>query len=272
MRWVGALVGLLLAALPAQAAPQRVVSLDYCADQYVLKFVPREAIVALSPDSRAAFSGLREEALNIPQVRPVAEDVLALEPDLIVRSYGGGPMASRFFERADVPVVNLGFASDLASVKATIRRVSTELGAQERGQAVVAEMDARLSAIEPNPSAPETLYLTPGGAVPGTGTQVDELLRLAGLKNFETRTGWHMLPLEALAYRRPAHIAAAFFDDPSQRLFLWSAAAHPVAKRQLRTQPVTPLKSAWTTCGSWTLVDAVEALAGAPEGTRGSVE
>ncbi|PZU18112.1 MAG: iron ABC transporter substrate-binding protein, partial [Citromicrobium sp.] len=31
-------------------APRRIVSLDYCADQYVLKFADREDILALSPD------------------------------------------------------------------------------------------------------------------------------------------------------------------------------------------------------------------------------
>ena len=33
------------------ARPMRIVSLDYCADQYVLKLVDRERILAVSPDA-----------------------------------------------------------------------------------------------------------------------------------------------------------------------------------------------------------------------------
>ena len=44
-------------AIGAQRA-QRVISLDYCADQYVLKFVDPENIVALSPDAEEPFSYL----------------------------------------------------------------------------------------------------------------------------------------------------------------------------------------------------------------------
>ena len=56
--------------------PQRVVSLDYCADQYVLKLLPRSRILALSPDATRPFSYLNERAEGLPQVKPNAEDVL----------------------------------------------------------------------------------------------------------------------------------------------------------------------------------------------------
>ena len=71
--------------------PRRIVSLDYCADQYVLRFADREDIVALSPNAGKRFSYLRAESKGIPQVRPRTADVLALAPDLVVRSFGGGP-------------------------------------------------------------------------------------------------------------------------------------------------------------------------------------
>ena len=69
--------------------PIRVVSLDYCADQFLLKLADPEQILALSPDAGAGFSYLREEAQGSPTVRPRAEDLIALSPDLAIRSYGG---------------------------------------------------------------------------------------------------------------------------------------------------------------------------------------
>ena len=57
---------------------RRIVSLDYCADQYVLGLVERSRILALSPDAGEDFSYLRAEAEGIPAIRPRAEDVLVL--------------------------------------------------------------------------------------------------------------------------------------------------------------------------------------------------
>ena len=51
---------------PAQAAP-RVMSLDQCADQYVLALSPREAIVGVSPRVDDRDSYLRARAAGLPQ-------------------------------------------------------------------------------------------------------------------------------------------------------------------------------------------------------------
>ena len=99
---------------PPQNAPGLgVVSLDYCADQFVLKFVDRENILALSPDATASFSYMKEAAIGLPTIRPRAEDVLLLKPEIVVRSYGGGPLASAFFERTGIKIVQIGYAGDL---------------------------------------------------------------------------------------------------------------------------------------------------------------
>ena len=54
--------------------PMRIVSLDYCADQYVLKLADREQILAISPDATGDFSYMREAARGVPTVRAAAED------------------------------------------------------------------------------------------------------------------------------------------------------------------------------------------------------
>ena len=115
-------------------SPKRIVSLDYCADQYVLQFAPRDSVLALSIDADKRFSYLRDEAKGLRKVRPRAADVLALEPDLIVRSYGGGPNIGPFMERAGVPVVQIGFPQDIQGVRAEVVRVGSELGAPQKGE------------------------------------------------------------------------------------------------------------------------------------------
>ncbi|MEL6568851.1 MAG: ABC transporter substrate-binding protein [Pseudomonadota bacterium] len=254
---------------PPQAAgdkPMRIVSLDYCADQYVLKLADREQILAISPDAVKTFSYMRDDAVGVPNVRPIAEDVLILKPDLVVRAYGGGPNAAAFFERAGVPVLQVGWASnvdseEMGSIPSLIQHMADGLGQSGRGEAVVAEFRDRLSAITARDDGRLAMYMTPAGVTTGPGSLVHEMLVAAGLENFEASPGWRSLPLERLAYEQPDVIAAAFFESLTNHPDAWSASRHPVARAQLDGPDVVPLQGAWTACGGWFILDAIEALA-----------
>ena len=268
--------------------PQRIVSLDFCADQYVLKLAERERILAVSPDAERDFSYMRERAAGLPTVRPVAEDVIVLKPDLVVRSYGGGPQAPVMFARASVPVHNVGWAEDFPAILRTIGETARALGSPDQGHAVAAEMLGRLAALNehaPNdnrhgggpsadtdgtvrgadpggyPPRAAALYMTPAGVTSGPGSLIHEMLTAAGLDNFQARPGWRSIPLERLAYEQPDLIAAAFFGSPTNHPHGWSPARHPVARAQLAERAVVPIEGAWTACGAWFLMDAAEALA-----------
>ena len=246
--------------------PVRIVSLDYCADQYVLKLADSEQILAISPDAVKAFSYMRESAVGVPTVRPVAEDVLILKPDLVVRSYGGGPNAAAFFERAGIPVLQVGWASnvdseELGSIPSLIGHMADGLGQPVRGQALVAEFRERLDAIEVRTGGNAALYMTPAGVTTGPGSLVHEMLVAAGLENFQENPGWRSLPLERLAYEQPDVVAAAFFETLTNHPNAWSASNHPVARAQLEELSTVPLQGAWTACGGWFILDAIEALA-----------
>ena len=235
----------------------------------MLKFADRQDILALSPDAEKRFSYMRAAAAGIPTVRPRTADVLALKPDLVVRSYGGGQDIADFLDELGMSVVQVGSPQTIAEVRAEVLRVGTELGKPERAKALAENMDHRLAALA-NREGPHrrVLYMTPGGVTAGKGTLVHELLLAAGLENFQDRPGWNPLPLERLAYERPDLIAAAFFEDKTNQVDSWSAARHPVARAQLRELPVVPLEGSWTSCGGWFLLDAVEALAKSGEGMR----
>lgn len=252
------------APLPAQRTdgpPRRIVSLDYCADQYVLKLVPRGRILALSSDATRDFSYLRDQAQGLRQVPPRAEDVLALRPDLVVRSYGGGPGIEAMLKRTGIPVVQLGYADDVPGVRAVLADAARALDEPARGAAVLAEFDARLARLRATPGTSTALYVTPGGVTGGPGTMIDSMLRTAGYHNFETRPGWHPLPLETLAYRHPDLIVAARFGAEGTNTDRWSAARNPVARGAFAHVPQVKIDGATTACGGWFILDAVEAIA-----------
>lgn len=255
---------------PAQQSeasrPMRIVSLDYCADQYVLKFADREQILAISPDAVKNFSYMRNEAIGIPTVRPVAEDVLILKPDLVVRAYGGGPNAEAFFERAGVPVLTVGWTSnvdseEVGSIPSLIQHMASGLGQSEKGHEVISEFRKRLAQIAKRADGETALYMTPAGVTTGPGAMIHEMLLAAGYENFQEKPGWRPIPLERLAYDQPDVIAAAFFEQLTNHPDAWSPMNHPIAKRQMQEQTLVPLQGAWTACGGWFILDAIEALA-----------
>ncbi len=247
--------------------PTRIVSLDYCADQYVLRLADREQILALSPGATGDFSHMRQAARGLTSVRPVAEDVLALKPDLVVRAYGGGPGAAGLFARAGIPVLEVGWTSRVAgtdpgTVIATIRQMADGLGQGARGEQLAAQYQARLDAISHSASGESALYITPGGVTSGPGSLVHTMLDAAGLENFESEPGWRSIPLERLAYESPDRFVVANFRGGAGP---WSAARHPLLAQRRAETPVTRLEGAWTSCGGWFVMNAIEALAEPPE-------
>ncbi len=244
----------------------RIVSLDFCADQYVLKLADREQILAVSPDAVREFSYMRETAQGLPTVRSVAEDVLILKPDLVVRSYGGGPKAGAFFERAGIPVLQVGWTATVHgdgpnTIPQTLRDISKGLGQSERGEAVIEDFQTRLSKIKREASGKETLYMTPSGVTTGGNSLAHEMMLAAGLSNYTKKPGWQSLPLEQIAYEQPDLVAAAYFRAQHNHDHPWSAARHPIAKRELSERERVDLDGAWLACGGWFLIEAIEALA-----------
>jgi len=245
----------------AKTKPARIVSLDFCADQYVLKLANHENILALSPEAVMDHSYMRAEASGLPTVRPLAEDAIALQPDLIVRSYGGGPNAQRFFEAAGVPVLTVGWAGDFAAIKSVTQQVADGLGERERGADLVAEIETRLAALPETTTKQSLLYMTPTGVTTGPGSLIHQLITAAGLENYEPRAGWHSLPLERLANQTPDLVATSFFDTEALAQDRWSAARHPIARQQTANSKPVNLPGAWTACGAWFALDALEVLA-----------
>jgi iron complex transport system substrate-binding protein len=139
-QWLIAILYLWLAGF-AEAEPARptVISLDYCADQYVLALADRSQILALSKDSERAFSHLREKAAGIPKVRAAAEDVIALKPDIVLRSWGGDARALDLYDRLGIRTLELGYAGDIPGTAGLLRAVAAELGRARGGQDTVRE-------------------------------------------------------------------------------------------------------------------------------------
>ena len=244
----------------ARAAP-RVLSLDQCADQFVLALSPRPAIVGLSMRADDADSRLATLARGLPKRRVDLETVLAARPEVVVRYWGGEPSLLAALRRRHVEVVTISEATSFAGVRDNIRRVAGALGQAQAGAALITQMDARLAQATDAWKGQRALYLTPGGVTAGQGTLVDAILRAAGLTNAEYRPGFQTVSLEALALEPPKAVVLGFFDSAQATGDGFGAGRHQFLQRLARDRAIARLPGALLGCPNWSAGEAVERLA-----------
>src|SRR6185312_3673596 len=109
-----------LAGAPAIAAPQRIVSINLCTDEYVFRLVPREHIAALSffsGDRNPVVSTIADQVGGLKRIRQTTEEVLGLHPDLVVLDSGTNARVREHLERAHISLLEVPFVTSLADVR-----------------------------------------------------------------------------------------------------------------------------------------------------------
>jgi iron complex transport system substrate-binding protein len=235
-------------------------SLDQCADQYVLALSPREAIVGVSPRVDDRDSYLRAKAAGLPQRRATAEAVLAVRPDVIVRYWGGDERLTQTLERRGLTVVRIEEAPDFDGVRANVRRVAQALDQRAAGERMVADMDARLAASAGAWKGQTALYLTPGGFTAGEGTLIGAVLKAAGLKP-AGGPGYAPVSLEELVLRPPNALVLGFFDRFATAMERWGTGRHRVLTGLIEDRTIGSLPGAIAGCPGWFAADGVQILA-----------
>ena len=180
-------------AAPApQAEPRRIVSLNPCLDVILAHVVDRNRITALSHYSRDRYgSTIADIARTLPFTYGTAEEVIALEPDLVLTGRPSSPALLNTLERVGIRTLQYSVPETVADSLAQVREVSALVGRPERGEAVVRRIEAALAAAVPAPGTRpvSALVFMPGGFASGPGTLMDEMMRRAGLDNVIARYG-----------------------------------------------------------------------------------
>ena len=197
-------------AVPASAAPQHVVSLLVCTDEYVFRLLPRERIAALSylaADRHPVVSTIADRVKGIALIRQNAESVLARRPDLVVTYQGVNQELHALMGAAGVPVLDLPWANSLEDVRKVTRLLGERLGEPARANALLADMDRKLAAAHASAPSPPvaTLIYEPNGYITADGV-TNEILNASGLHNagpdmHQTRLG--TVPVEAIVASPP---------------------------------------------------------------------
>ena len=253
-------VAVLAAPAAAHARPLRVMALDQCADQYVLALRP-DADLALSPRADDPDSWMREAARGRRQLRPSLEAAVAFRPDVVVRYWGGDARLLARLEDGGATVAIISDTADFNGIRANIRTVAQALDARQRGEALIARMDARLREATPEPVAPRpgALYLTAGGFTAGSGTLIDAILTAAGYANLAPDSFFGPISVERIALEPPLRFVLGFFDQVRGD---WRGPGrHPVVRKAARGRVAARLPAAALTCPAWFAADAAALLA-----------
>jgi iron complex transport system substrate-binding protein len=199
-------LGLALA-LPARAAPPRhIVSLNLCADQFLIRLADPAQIAGLTKLSRMSnMSPIAAEAARFPTVGSSAEALLAAQPDLILTGWPAqADAALRAGLRTQILVVPP--ANNYADIVSQIRLVARAVGHPRRGEALIRRMEAELVAIPKTGRGRVAADYQRRGYLSGAGTLMDDMMRRVGLRNLSTELGLPPLanlPLEQLIAHRP---------------------------------------------------------------------
>ncbi len=242
-RRAASLAALLLAATttagtaPA-AAPSRVASMNLCTDVLLYELARREQIASLSHLAVDPLVSYYAPAMgDFPINHGHAEELLALEPDLVLAAGFSPSPTLALLERQGIAVTIVPAARTLAALPGLYRETARLLGRPQRGEyyarrlAMLAE-----AAAEAPANGPRAVVFQANGLTYGAGTLAHDVLRAAGLRNLAAEQGLEgagYLSLEELLHGRPEVVVlGAHHGWPSRGQALLE---HPVFGRYVKT-------------------------------------
>ena len=242
--------------------PQRIVSLNLCADQFVMALADRGQIAGLTRNAADRdMSAEAARARGLPMLTNSAEQILAIRPDLVAgmpalrRSAVPGGIKGQGYRTLD-----LQSADRLADIYASIRATALAVGHADRGEAMVARMQKELAGLPRPGRGRVAAYYQRRGYMTGTGTLIDDLMQRMGLVNLAAKLGkppLAQMSLEEMVAARPDFLIMEsatdrVTDQGSEMLH------HPA----LRGIPRISIPQAWTVCGTQAYTLAARSMAG----------
>lgn len=199
-------------------------SLNLCADQLLMALLPPERIASITWLSRSegdpAFLGL---AARLDINHGSAEEVLAARPDLVIAGAYTTSATRALLARTATPLLVIPPAQDWPAIRSVTRQVAAAVGARQRGEQLLAEMDARLArlaATQPRERVRVIGWSGSSSDVPGRDTLFDTILTTAGGSNLGARpAGLGSFDLEQVLATRPQLLlrGAAYAAAPAMR-------------------------------------------------------
>lgn len=249
----------------ASDPPRRIVSLNMCTDQLLIELVARERIAAVSYlATDRTLSAAASQLTGLKQVRGTAEEVLALNPDLVIAGEYTTGATVELLKRLGQRVLVVPMASDFDGMRKTIREMAAALGEVQRGEDVLSAFDERLAGARSLvPTRPTAIAYQVGSFVSGPESLLDAAMEAAGFHNLarDRKLGaGGRLPLEQLVATPPDLLVLANAPDDFQTV-LADNLRHPALADLMTRRPHVHLPMPYWMCATPKIAEAVEILA-----------
>ncbi len=238
----------------------RIVSVDLCADHYLVPLAGAQTQILLSPYSAGALAPAGAEMF--PRHNGSLEAMLGWQADLFVAADYSSTVIKAFARRHKIPVFEIpAAASSPQDISNALIELGARLGRPTPARALAAALAESFTAPAPaNP--PRALFLRPDGGSAARGTYVDMVLRAAGFANWADeagKTGWEKLTPEdlALALSPPDVLITSFAHLAQASLYsgIWQ---HKLLRRL--NLPVIEVPGRYWVCTAPALMEAVALL------------
>lgn len=243
-----------------------IASLDYCADQYVLSLADPGQIVAVSKEAEDLHSFYRLKAKGIPKTNSTISEVISLKTDLALQTYSMAPNMSQMTERVGIKLIETTYGDDVQVMFDNLNFIGQSIRQEVRAKEMIGDFKERLKQVETFPrSTLKVAYITPSGFSAGTGTFVDEILKLSGFDTYagsQGYKGWFEMPLEALIINPPDVIVTSFYDTNLAEQSNWSSSRHDSLLGMMNDIPTINLPGRYMACNGLFLIEAAEYIHG----------
>lgn len=257
----------------AASAPQRVVSLNMCTDELLLRLAPPDRLASVTWLSRdPASSNVAAFAAGVPVNHGLAEEIIPAAPDLVLAGATTTRTAVALLKQTHFKVAEFGIPASFPEIDTQIRQVAGLLDETSRGEQLIGEIDRGLAAIPAAPPGrrPTALVYNPNGLTVGPGTLADAVMTRAGLDNLAGHLdlgNYQQLPVETVARSGvDILIVSATRDGPPS--LATDILHHPVLERLSPRTRIVVLPGRLWACGGPDVVEAVARLRAAADAVR----
>jgi iron complex transport system substrate-binding protein len=243
----------------------RIASINLCTDQLLMTLADPGQIMGLSPYARDPVRSWDvAKASQFPLLSGEAEDVMVLQPDIVVAGRYTKRATRELLKQQGLKVVEFSAARSLDDVRNQLHQMGEITHHPDRASLAIARIDAALARARATASQRpyRVLAVSRRGWVSGGESLTTSLLAAAGLANAGNELGLKAggyASLEAIVTLKPDFILVSddgdFAEDEGRAFLL-----HPAIERFYPASKRIVIPEKLTVCGGPMLADALDRL------------
>ena len=217
---------------PGKSTLPRIVSLNLCADPYLIEFAAPKQIIALTWNSHdPAQSPFATRAASYPITGGRLEEVVEMAPDLVILSPFSMSNRRQTFHRLGIATLTVHAANDYDAAREEIIALGAAIGRETQARDYLSNLDAQMAQLNQQGISAGLLNIQRRGLTTGAGHILDDIIHRAGAQNLGRIVGDGMIAvsLEHVLMLRPDYLlmigAPAEAIDRGTEVF-----AHPVLR------------------------------------------